>query len=371
MTTKSKINKKSNLKVMIVLDVLPDRNGAGSYYRDLVEHITPLVKNLILFGPSKNNDINTLFTVPMPGDNTQKLYIPKYYHLSKYIEDFKPNIIILPTPGFYGLTALKKAKEINIPICPVLHNDYEGLASFYWGGFIGFIINKIFVWLNRLFFKTAKITLIMNEEMNELARKMGAKKIVSIGTPLAKEFLDKPLKPINNKIRRVLFAGRLAPEKRIDKVLESAKNLPNIKFAFAGDGPLKELVVKKEKELNNIKYLGWLKRRELIKELDDSEILVLPSSLETFGTAAFEGMSRGRIVIVSPEAGITNWSDLSSYLFKTSTEKTLTNTLEEIISLPNSKIKKISTDSSKIARKLTKETINEWIKTINKISKIN
>ena len=48
----------------------------------------------------------------MPGDNTQKLYIPKYYHLSKYIEDFKPNIIILPTPGFYGLTALKKAKEI-------------------------------------------------------------------------------------------------------------------------------------------------------------------------------------------------------------------------------------------------------------------
>ena len=45
MITKPKINKKSNLKVMIVLDVLPDRNGAGSYYRDLVEHINPIIKN--------------------------------------------------------------------------------------------------------------------------------------------------------------------------------------------------------------------------------------------------------------------------------------------------------------------------------------
>ncbi len=369
MITKPKINIKSNLKVMIVLDVLLDRNGAGSYYRDLIEHIKPIVKELKLIGPSKKDDPNTLFNFPMPGDKTQKLYIPKYSHLSKNIENFKPNIIILPTPGFYGLIALKKAKEMEIPICPVLHNDYESLASFYWGGFLGFIINKIFVWLNRLFFKPADITLIMNDEMNRLASKMGANKIVSIGTPLAKEFLDKPLKPINHKIKRVLFAGRLAPEKRIDKVLESAKNLPNIKFAFAGDGPLKELVMKKEEEFNNIKYLGWLQREELIRELDNSEILVLPSSLETFGTAAFEGMSRGRIVIVSPEAGITNWTDLSSYLFKTSTKKPLTNILKEIISLPHSKLKKISIDSARISRKLTKETIAEWIKIINQISR--
>jgi len=369
--TKIKIENKSDLKIMIVLDVLPDRNGAGSYYRDLVEHITPFAKKLILFSPSKKNDVNTLFSIPMPGDRTQKLYIPKFYYLSKYIEDFKPNIIILPTPGFYGLTALKKANEMKIPICPVLHNDYEGLASFYWGGFIGFTINKIFVWLNGLFFKSSKITLIMNKEMNELAAKMGAKKIISIGTPLAKAFLEQPLKPINKKIKRVLFAGRLAPEKRIDKILESAKKLPQIEFAFAGDGPLKKLLMKKETELDNIKYLGWLKREALIKELDDSEILVLPSSLETFGTAAFEGMSRGRIVIVSPEAGITNWSDLSSYLFQTSNEKPLTNILQEIISLPHSKIKKISIDSSVAAKKLTKETINQWIKTINKISELN
>ena len=368
MTTKPKINKKSNLKVMIVLDVLPDRNGAGSYYRDLVEHINPIIKELILLGPSEKNDINTFFTIPMPGDKTQKLYIPKYYQLSKKIEDFNPNIIILPTPGFYGLTALKKAKEMNIPICPVLHNDYESLASFYWGGFLGFIINKIFVWLNHLFFKPSKLTLIMNNDMKKLATKMGANKIVSIGTPLAREFLDLPLKPINKKIKRVLFAGRLAPEKRIDKVLESAKNLPNIKFAFAGDGPLKELVINKEKEFKNIKYLGWLKREQLIRELDNSEILVLPSSLETFGTAAFEGMSRGRIVIVSPEAGITNWTDLSSSLFKTSSKKTLTNILEEIISLPHSEIKKISVESAKISKKLTKKTIDEWMKIINQIS---
>ena len=371
MMTKIKIENKSKIKIMIVLDVLPDRNGAGSYYRDLAEHISPFVSELTLFSPSKTNDFNTLFSIPMPGDNTQKLYIPKFYYLSQYIEDFKPNIIILPTPGFYGITALKKAKEMKIPICPVLHNDYEGLSSFYWGGFIGFTINKIFVWLNRLFFKSAKITLIMNKEMNELATKMGAKKIISIGTPLAKAFLNEPLKPINKKIKRVLFAGRLAPEKRIDKVLESAKNLPQIEFAFAGDGPLKELVMKKETELDNIRYLGWLKREDLIKELDNSEILVLPSSLETFGTAAFEGMSRGRIVIVSPEAGITNWSDLSSYLFQTSNENPLTNILQEIISLPHYKIKKISTNSAKAAKKLTKETINQWITTINKISQLN
>jgi len=369
--TKIKIENKSDLKIMIVLDVLPDRNGAGTYYRDLIEHINPFAKKLILLSPSKNNDINTFFSIPMPGDSTQKLYIPKFYYISKYIEDFKPNIIILPTPGFYGLTALKKSKEMKIPICPVLHNDYEGLASFYWGGFIGFTINKIFVWLNGLFFKSAKITLIMNDEMNELAAKMGAKKIVSIGTPLAKTFLDKPLKPINKNIKRVLFAGRFAPEKRIDKVLESAKNLPQIEFAFAGDGPLKELIIKKETELENVRYLGWLKREDLIKELDNSEILVLPSSLETFGTAAFEAMSRGRIVIVSPESGITNWSDLSPYLFQTSNEKPLTNILQEIITLPYSKIKKISIDSSMAAKKLTKKTINQWMATINKISQFD
>ena len=90
------------LKVLIVLDVLPERNGVGSFYTDLREYLEKYLKDVRIFGPKKNNSTN-IFSIAMPGDNTQRLYFPRVSVLSNFIKDFNPDIIILPTPGPYGL----------------------------------------------------------------------------------------------------------------------------------------------------------------------------------------------------------------------------------------------------------------------------
>jgi len=99
--------------------------------------------------------------------------------------------------------------------------------------------------------------------MIDVARRMGARTVRLMGTPIPKRFLDLPPTPLRPKIERVLFAGRLAPEKNLEAVVEAAERLPDLAFVIAGDGPLRGWLEDRAAELGNLTYVGWAKRRQM------------------------------------------------------------------------------------------------------------
>jgi glycosyltransferase involved in cell wall biosynthesis len=113
-----------------------------------------------------------------------------------------------------------------------------------------------------------------------------------------------------------LFAGRLAPEKNLGAVVEAAEALPEMRFMVAGDGPLRQWLTTQAERLPNLEYIGWVKRPRILPLIDDVDALVLPSTVESFGTIALEAMARGRLVVVSSQCGILSWNLLKRGLFQ-------------------------------------------------------
>jgi len=76
---------------------------------------------------------------------------------------------------------------------------------------------------------------------------------------------------------RIIYAGSLASSYDIPAILDAAAIIENkypgkTEFLIAGTGTQEELVKTKEKELSNIKYLGWLGQDEISKWFHLSDI---------------------------------------------------------------------------------------------------
>ena len=102
--------------------------------------------------------------------------------------------------------------------------------------------------------------------------------------------------------KRVLFAARLAAEKRPEMVLELAKHFPNVQFCIVGEGPLLEAITQKAGGLANAEILGFLPEQDLETQLAKADIFLALSRQETFGISALRALRAG-CALVCPRAG--------------------------------------------------------------------
>lgn len=92
--------------------------------------------------------------------------------------------------------------------------------------------------------------------------------------------------------KKVCFVGRISAEKRIDKIYEICKKLPNIQFIIAG--PLDaskeaELVIEGLKKLENVDLkIGFVDPVEVFSE---SDFLLAPSDREGFSSVVVEAQA--------------------------------------------------------------------------------
>ena len=91
---------------------------------------------------------------------------------------------------------------------------------------------------------------------------------------------------------KVLFAGRLSPEKRIDVVATATDGLPRI---VAGDGPLRDLLPD---------ALGFVPQDELFGLYERAAVVLLTSEREGLPNVVLEAMARGKTVVSTPVGGI-------------------------------------------------------------------
>lgn len=103
---------------------------------------------------------------------------------------------------------------------------------------------------------------------------------------------------------RVLYVGRLEPEKGADLLLEAASRLKNekIEFVVVGDGSLRERMLEtvEKLDLENVEMIGSKAHIEMPSVYNDADIFVLPSFTEGMPVAMLEAMACQKPVIVTP-----------------------------------------------------------------------
>ena len=347
------------LRLAIFSDSMPERNGAGAYYHDLAAQLRPRLDGLELFQPADKKRLLKFLALPLPGDKTQKLITPNVPRICRQFKSFKPHLVVAVTPGPFGLLGMYLAKRSGAGFITAFHTHFEGLVQMYGDTLFFRVANWYLEQVNKILCRRSATVLANNEALAPTIKRLGAPRMDLMGTPLSLVFLSPPPAPPSG-LKRVLFAGRLAPEKNLPAVIEAVRALPGTTFVMAGDGPLRAEMERAASELPNLRLTGWLDREQLRVEMDACDLLLLPSHQETFGTVALEAMSRGRPALVAENAGIHEWTILREALFVLKKDQSIARVLTDLQGLPAATWAGKAAAARQAAEELNRQTIDQW-----------
>ncbi len=350
------------LRVAIVSDAAPRRNGVGAYYADLMDHLAPHLAGIDMISPHLVGDRwQGGWSLPLPGDGTQRLCFPNPRVVKRRLTALRPDVVVIATPGPYGLAGARYARLLGADVLVGFHTDFDRLAGLYWHPALGWAVRGYFERSHRHLFRASRSVLANSDAMLAQARRLGAPATALIGTPIAHDFVHSPLTHYAGGLREVLFAGRLAPEKNLPAVLAAARACPQLRVKIAGDGPLRHEVLAAARAASNLQYLGWLDREALRAAVDATDLLVLPSHVESFGTVALEAMARGRLVLVSAACGIAQWPTLSDALYTLAPQEPLAQALSRLADQPADEHIKTAQRARAAALALNHWNLEHWL----------
>ena len=108
----------------------------------------------------------------------------------------------------------------------------------------------------------------------------------------------------------VLFVGRLIDVKGVSLLIDAAKEMPDINFVFAGDGPLAAKLAGIKTKTGNIIYNGKVNNTDLPSFYSAADVLCVPSQYEEgFGRIIIEALACGCPVIATNRGGIPEAMD--------------------------------------------------------------
>ena len=131
--------------------------------------------------------------------------------------------------------------------------------------------------------------------------------------------VERKLNKIPSKKNKVIFVGRLVPEKGVDLYVDVVKDIahkfPDWQFCLIGStrlgdsrvlGSFASNVIEKFKSIGNqAEFHGFKNQKFVQKQMKTSSIIVIPSRWEEpFGLVAAEAMSNGIAIIASKIGGI-------------------------------------------------------------------
>ncbi len=350
------------MRVAIVSDAMTGRNGVDTYYRDLLSHLRSRVEEVRYFSPNpEDGKLSSRLRMPLPGDATQQLIFPRATSLYGEIKDLRPHIIVAATNGPFGLFAVYAARKTGAQLIAGFHTLIEDLCNMYWGKVLGSLSSSYMEFQNWLIFRYASHVVVNSVSMVESATRLSDTPVTLMGTPLDSRFVDVPIREPSGQLQRILYAGRLAPEKNLDALLAAARELAHIEFHFAGDGPLREEVQAHAERLDNVIYMGHLPREDIVKAIDDNDMLILPSHLEAFGTIALEAMIRQRLVLVSSHCGILSWDKLSTGLYRFDADEALHEAISRIEQTETKLREKKAATAREVSLNLHQQAITGWL----------
>lgn len=115
---------------------------------------------------------------------------------------------------------------------------------------------------------------------------------------------------------RLLYAGRLVPEKGCAHAIRLVAAVPDAMLAVAGDGPERDALQELARSLgvaDRVAFLGWLERGQLDDEMQKAEVVLFPSFWpEPFGQVGPQAASNARPVVAYAVGGVTSWLSAES-----------------------------------------------------------
>ena len=221
----------------------------------------------------------------------------------------RPDVLYISTEGPLGLSALRAARRLGIPVVSGFHSNFQHYSEHYG---LGLFSRLLGVYL-RAFHNRCQATLVPSPSQQMELQRRGFERLTLLSRGVDSQLFHPSRRcsqlrqtwDLGEQDIAVLHVGRLAAEKNLGLLANSFHALQlahpgkRLRLVLVGDGPQRKAL---EKQLPDAIFCGLQRGEELARHYASGDLFLFPSLSETFGNVVLEAMAAGLAVVAYDQA---------------------------------------------------------------------
>lgn len=292
---------------------LPKWDGIASTTCRLLEHLERRGVESLMFAPEgaparyAGTPIIGEPCFPLPFYPELKLAQPRA-GLGDELADFRPDVVHVINPALMGAAGLRRARELDVPVVASYHTDIPGYLEKYNLTLFRELLWGVFRWLHN----QADLNLCPTEWIRRQLVGQGFERVDIWGRGVDCDLFCPARRDRTWRERLtgghpdaplLIYAGRLALEKRIDVLRPVLDAVPQVRLAILGDGPERANLEALFAGTPTV-FTGKLDGTDLAAAYAAGDIFTFPGENETFGNVVQEAMASGLPCLVAAHSGL-------------------------------------------------------------------
>jgi len=294
-------------RILWLSDTFADKNGVSSILQLTRKFaaannlpIDFLVSHESLESDANLRVVKPLSTFKLSFYPQQPFRIPNLAEMQNIVESGGYSAIVCSTEGPMAAAALYFKHALKLPVYFYVHTDWLAFAQQNDAlravnqDRVRRLMRALYSQFDGLFVLNSEQKQLFTSESFQLPRVYQTAHWASENFKRHTQLRKSAIAGLRKDDVVLLYAGRLSEEKgvfQLPEVYEAARQAnQNVRLVFAGTGPAEE---KLRSLLPDAIFLGWQPQESLCELYNRADLLLLPSTFDTFGCVVLEAMSCG------------------------------------------------------------------------------
>lgn len=307
----------TSLHIALVSETFPPEvNGVANTLGRLCQGLRERGHRLQLVRPRQAddtapNDDQLLLTRgwPLPGYAGLQWGHSSLHKLLRRWQRNRPDVLYIATEGPLGLSALRAARRLGIPVVSGFHTNFQQYSDHYGFG----LLTRLLTGYLRWFHNRSRLTLVPSPSQRLELQRRGFERLELLARGVDGQLFHPARRSAALRAEWglgedeivVLHVGRLAAEKNLQLLTRAFRelqgNLPRqrLRLVLVGDGPLRAQL---QAELPDALFCGVQRGEALAAHYASGDLFLFPSLSETFGNVVLEALASGLAVVAFDQA---------------------------------------------------------------------
>lgn len=298
---------------LITETFLPDINGVSKTLDQLGRGLLNRGVQIDLVWPGVAELVSPQLTswqssgYPLPGYSSLQFGVKLPKRVKKFWRSNPPDVFYIATEGPLGLSALRYAKKLGIPVITGFHTNFDQYLSFYRLGWL----KKPLQGYLRYFHNHAALTLTPSQQQRQSLLDQGFHHVELLGRGVDTQLFQPTRRSaqfrqqlgVSEHQLLVGYVGRLAGEKNLNLLVKAFQAIrqqhTDARLLLVGQGPWEQQL---KRLCPGALMVGCKQGEELANHYANMDLFVFPSLTETYGNVVAEALASGLPVLAYDRA---------------------------------------------------------------------
>ena len=223
--------------------------------------------------------------------------------VGRALRRFRPDLVHAVNPFILGPSGIFYARRLKVPLVASYHTNVAAYARYYKLNYLSDAAR----WWTRQLHNRAEVNLCTSEAAKDYLLKEGIKRVRLWPQGVdarrfhpgnASDGWRERLSGGHPSDRLLLYVGRLAPEKGIERLNAILREVPGTRLAIVGDGPARGDLEREFAGTATV-FTGVLQGEDLAAAYASADAFLFPSTTDTLGLAMIEALASGLPVVAA------------------------------------------------------------------------